>query len=165
MCRSSGEGLSHGEPCCFVRKRPPCCFHHNRNGMVGYLFGARFRSTLDKSWCALSRSGSSRCQHRRGLIVILGVVRSGRAGLAAFAVGGYITAAYWFTSSTSFANSAVTIGRTITNTFASIAPSSVPVFILMQIAGALAAVALGVFLFPHTPASDLVVPQQSAEES
>jgi hypothetical protein len=94
--------------------------------MVGYLFGARFRSTLDKSWCALSRSGSSRCQHRRGLIVILGVIRSGRAGLAAFAVGGYITAAYWFTSSTSFANPAVTIGRTITNTFASIAPSSVP---------------------------------------
>jgi glycerol uptake facilitator-like aquaporin len=58
------------------------------------------------------------------LLVILGVVRSGRASAAAFAVGGYIAAAYWFTSSTSFANPAVTIGRSLTNTFAGIAPSS-----------------------------------------
>jgi glycerol uptake facilitator-like aquaporin len=99
------------------------------------------------------------------LIVILGVVRSGRAGLAAFAVGGYITAAYWFTSSTSFANPAVTIGRTLSDTFAGIAPSSAPMFIAMQLAGGLAAVALGVFLFPHTPATELVVPHEGAHES
>jgi arsenate reductase len=98
------------------------------------------------------------------LIVILGVVRSGRAGLAAFAVGGYITAAYWFTSSTSFANPAVTIGRTLSNTFAGIAPSSAPMFIVMQVAGGLAAVALGIFLFPHTPAADLVMPHEGAPE-
>lgn len=99
------------------------------------------------------------------LIVILGVVRSGRVGLAAFAVGAYISAAYWFTSSTSFANPAVTIGRTLSDTFAGIAPSSVPMFVVMQFAGALTAVALAVFLFPGTPAADLVVPHEGAHES
>lgn len=94
------------------------------------------------------------------LVVILGVVRSNRSGWAAFAVGGYITAAYWFTSSTSFANPAVTIGRTLTDTFAGIAPGSVPMYVVMQLAGGLAAVGLGVFLFPHTPATDLVVPHE-----
>jgi arsenate reductase len=98
------------------------------------------------------------------LIVILGVVRTGRAGLAAFAVGGYITAAYWFTSSTSFANPAVTVGRTLTDTFAGIAPSSVPMFVVMQVVGALTAVALGVFVFPDTRAADLVMPHEGASE-
>jgi arsenate reductase len=99
------------------------------------------------------------------LLVILGVVRAGRASVAAFAVGGYIAAAYWFTSSTSFANPAVTIGRTLSDTFAGIAPSSVPVFVVMQVLGALAAVALGVFLFPGIPATDLVVPHEPTETS
>jgi glycerol uptake facilitator-like aquaporin len=99
------------------------------------------------------------------LLVILGVVRAGRASVAAFAVGGYIAAAYWFTSSTSFANPAVTIGRMLTDTFAGIAPSSAPMFIVMQVLGALLAVALGVFLFPGIPATDLVVPHESSETS
>ena len=89
----------------------------------------------------------------------------GRASVAAFAVGGYIAAAYWFTSSTSFANPAVTIGRMLSDTFAGIAPSSVPMFIVMQVLGALAAVALGIFLFPGIPATDLVVPHESTETS
>ncbi len=97
------------------------------------------------------------------LIVILGVVRAGRASVAAFAVGGYIAAAYWFTSSTSFANPAVTIGRTLSDTFAGIAPSSVPMFVVMQVLGALLAVAVGVFLFPGIPATDLVVRHESPE--
>jgi arsenate reductase len=99
------------------------------------------------------------------LLVILGVVRAGRASVAAFAVGGYIAAAYWFTSSTSFANPAVTVGRMLTDTFAGIAPSSVPMFIVMQVLGALLAVGLGVFLFPGMPATDLVVPHESTEAS
>jgi arsenate reductase len=99
------------------------------------------------------------------LLVILGVVRAGRASVAAFAVGGYIAAAYWFTSSTSFANPAVTIGRMLSNTFAGIAPSSVPMYIVMQVLGALLAVALGLFLFPGIPATDLVVPHESPEAS
>jgi arsenate reductase len=97
------------------------------------------------------------------LLVILGVVRAGRSSVAAFAVGGYIAAAYWFTSSTSFANPAVTIGRMLSNTFAGIAPSSVPMFVVMQVLGALLAVALGLFLFPGVPAADLVVPHESSE--
>ena len=96
------------------------------------------------------------------LLVILGVVRAGRAQVAAFAVGGYIAAAYWFTSSTSFANPAVTVGRTLTNSFAGIAPSSVPPFVVAQVAGALLAVALARFLRPHIPAEDLVMPHDEA---
>ena len=83
------------------------------------------------------------------LMVILGVVRSGRASAAAFAVGGYIAAAYWFTSSTSFANPAVTIGRMLTDTFAGIDPASVPAFIVMQFAGGLLAVALSHYWNPR----------------
>ena len=97
------------------------------------------------------------------VLVILGVVRSGRSSVAAFAVGGYIVAAYWFTSSTSFANPAVTIARTLSNTFTGIAPASVPMFVVMQVLGALAAVALSFFLFPGVPAADLVVPHDHTE--
>jgi glycerol uptake facilitator-like aquaporin len=69
------------------------------------------------------------------LVVIFGTVRAGRSDRVAYAVGGYILAAYWFTSSTSFANPAVTIARMFSNTFAGIAPSSVALFILMQLLG------------------------------
>jgi arsenate reductase len=91
------------------------------------------------------------------LLVILGVVRAGRASAAAFAVGGYIGAAYWFTSSTSFANPAVTIGRTLTDTFAGIKPASAPAFVVVQVAGAVCAVALARFWNPAIPAADLVM--------
>jgi glycerol uptake facilitator-like aquaporin len=76
-----------------------------------------------------------------GLVVIVfGSLRAGRLETVAYAVGGYITAAYWFTSSTSFANPAVTLARTLSDTFAGIAPASVPAFVLMQaIGGALGA--------------------------
>ena len=96
------------------------------------------------------------------LSVILGVVRSGRTSAAPFAVAGYIGAAYWFTSSTSFANPAVTIGRTLTDTFAGIEPSSAPMFIAAQVVGALAAVATALFLHPTLPevADEVVLPQQ-----
>jgi len=88
------------------------------------------------------------------LLVIFGTVRSGRADRVAFAVGGYITAAYWFTSSTSFANPAVTIARTVTDTFAGIAPPSAPAFILAQLLGGAAGYVLVRFLYPSiaTPA-------------
>src|SRR5262249_54536736 len=62
------------------------------------------------------------------VLVIFGAGRSGRSDHVAYTVGGYITAAYWFTSSTSFANPAVTMARMFSDTFAGIAPSSVPVF-------------------------------------
>jgi arsenate reductase len=97
------------------------------------------------------------------LLVILGVVRSGRASVVPFAVGGYIGAAYWFTSSTSFANPAVTIARTLSNTFAGIKPSSVPAFVVFQVLGALAAVGLALFLHPDVRAADVVVPHEQGD--
>jgi arsenate reductase len=83
------------------------------------------------------------------LVVIFGVVRAGRGGVVAFAVGGYITAAYWFTSSTSFANPAISIGRMLSNSFAGIAPSSVPMFVLMQLLGGALALGAVIVLYPN----------------
>jgi arsenate reductase len=97
------------------------------------------------------------------LLVIFGVVRSGRFALAPFAVAGYIAAAYWFTSSTSFANPAVTIARTLSNTFAGIEPSSVPAFVVAQLLGGALAIALAWFLYPDLPADAGVVPHDDAE--
>ncbi|WP_284762550.1 aquaporin [Arthrobacter sp. efr-133-R2A-63] len=92
------------------------------------------------------------------LLVIFGTIRSGRPDRVAFAVGGYITAAYWFTSSTSFANPAVTVARMITDTFAGIAPSSAPAFILAQLVGG----AVGLFLvravYPSVASLPLLAP-------
>jgi len=99
------------------------------------------------------------------LTVILGVVRSGRTSAAPFAVGGYIAAAYWFTSSTSFANPAVTVARTLTDTFAGIKPSSAPAFIVAQVAGGAVAVGLARFLHPDLPAEEVVVPHPEEERS
>ncbi|MHB8468067.1 MAG: aquaporin [Acidimicrobiales bacterium] len=82
------------------------------------------------------------------VVVIFAVVRSGRAAAAPFAVGAYIGGAYFFTSSTSFANPAVTIGRTISNTFAGIRPSSAPAFVAMQLVGGALAVAAVRILYP-----------------
>ena len=82
------------------------------------------------------------------LLVIHGCVRSGRADVVAVAVGVWIGGAYFFTSSTSFANPAVTIARTLSDSFAGIAPSSAPMFIVMQLVGAAVAFALIRFLYP-----------------
>jgi arsenate reductase len=94
------------------------------------------------------------------LTVIFGVVRSGRAGAVPVAVGAYIGGAYFFTSSTSFANPAVTIGRAFTDSFAGISPASVPAFVACQILGAALAVALVRTLYPdiRDVADDVVVP-------
>ncbi len=91
------------------------------------------------------------------LMVIFGSARSGRADRVAFVVGGYILAAYWFTSSTSFANPAVTIARMFSNTFAGIAPSSTPAFIGMQVVGGVVGLALIRLLYPsaHNEAASL----------
>ena len=95
------------------------------------------------------------------VVVIFGSVRSGRADTIAFAVGGYITAAYWFTSSTSFANPAVTIGRAFTNTFAGIEPASVAAFVAFQLLGGALAVLLLRALYPDIDvvADDVIAPR------
>lgn len=98
-----------------------------------------------------------------GLVfLIFSLVRSGRAHAAPAAVGAYIGAAYWFTSSTSFANPAVTVGRAFTDTFAGIEPASVPGFLTAQIVGGLLGLGLLVALYPDAEraAADAVVPHR-----
>jgi len=83
------------------------------------------------------------------LAVIWGCVRF-RSSVVPFAVGAYITGAYWFTASTSFANPAVTLARSMTDTFAGIRPADVPGFVAAQFAGAFMATALFAWLVPHS---------------
>jgi arsenate reductase len=90
------------------------------------------------------------------IVVIFALARSRRSHLAPAAVGAYIAAAYFFTSSTSFANPAIVIGRMFSNTFAGIAPSSAPAFIVAELLGGCAGVALLRALFPE------VVPAEAA---
>jgi len=112
-------------------------------------------STRDRaSWSA----GLGEVVATAGLIaVIFALARTGRGALSAAAVGAYIGAAYWFTSSTSFANPAVTIGRVFSDTFAGIAPTSVPAFVLAQAIGAAIGLALVLALYP-----DLTTPDGAA---
>jgi len=84
------------------------------------------------------------------IVVIFALTRTGRDSQAPAAIAGWIGAAYWFTSSTSFANPAVTLGRIFTDTFAGIAPSSAPAFIGAQIVGAAIAITLIRLLYPDT---------------
>jgi len=83
------------------------------------------------------------------VLIVFGSVRSGRTETVAFAVGGYIAAAYWFTSSTSFANPAVAVARMFSDTFAGISPGSVLPFVLAQLVGGALAFATVRFLYPH----------------
>ncbi|MHB8491373.1 MAG: MIP/aquaporin family protein [Solirubrobacteraceae bacterium] len=87
------------------------------------------------------------------LLVIFSMARTRRPGIAG-AVGAYIGAAYFFTSSTSFANPAISVGRMLSNSFAGIAPSSVPAFIAAELAGGICAVLALRALYPHIAADD-----------
>ena len=109
------------------------------------------------AWSQHARSGSAQMLGEAvatfGLLtVILGCARR-RSTAVPFAVGAYITAAYWFTSSTSFANPAVTLARSMTDTFAGIRPLDVPVFLIGQLAGASFATVLFRWLAPVIPAA------------
>jgi arsenate reductase len=100
------------------------------------------------------------------VVVIFALARSGRARLAPAAVGAYIAAGYFFTSSTSFANPAITIGRMFSNTFAGIAPSSTPAFIVAQLVGACLAVVVVRLLYPTVAqgeTGDVIVPHLTQE--
>jgi glycerol uptake facilitator-like aquaporin len=99
------------------------------------------------------------------LLLIFALARSGRSRSTPAAVGAYIGAAYFFTSSTSFANPAITVGRMFSNSFAGIAPSSVPSFVVAQVVGACLAVILIRLLFPAITASEaheVLVPHTEA---
>jgi arsenate reductase len=96
------------------------------------------------------------------LVTIFALVHSGRTGVVPFAVGAYIGGTYFWTSSTSFANPAVTVARTLSDTFAGIKPSSAPAFIAAQLVGAALAVAVIKMLYPAViqVAPDVVVAHQ-----
>jgi glycerol uptake facilitator-like aquaporin len=100
-----------------------------------------------------------------GLLATIWGCSRWRSEAVPFAVGAYITAAYWFTASTSFANPAVTIARSMTDTFSGIRPIDVPVFVVAQVVGALAATLLFRWLIPTLPevALDVVVPHGKSD--
>ena len=98
-----------------------------------------------------------------GLVCVIWACARSRPTAAPFAVGSYITAAYWFTASTSFANPAVTVARSLSDTFAGIRPADAPYFILAQIAGAIAATVLFRWLVPGLPAVAKNVVAREAE--
>lgn len=136
--------------------------------IVGAIGGAVLANLMFGVSTALSHKSRATDDHLIGeviataglILVIFSLARTHRGALAAPAVGAYIGAAYWFTSSTSFANPAVTIGRIFSNTFAGIAPSSVLPFIGAQVIGAALGVVITFLLYPKVgrDAGDVVVP-------
>lgn len=103
-----------------------------------------------------------------GLVVLVfAVVRSGRVAVAPFAVGAYIAGAYWWSSSTSFANPMIDVARTLSDTFAGIAPADVPAFVVAQLVGGAVAVGAVVLLYPSgaAAAADVVVPHPAEERA
>jgi len=134
-------------------------------GLAGaVLADAMFAESL-VAWSTTDRAGGhlllSEVVATAGLVaLIFALARTGRGMLAAPLVGAYIGAAYWWTASTSFANPAVTVGRSITDTFAGIAPASVPGFVGAQLVGVAVAVMITRLLFPDAAraADDVVVP-------
>lgn len=99
------------------------------------------------------------------LLVIFGIVRSGRSSVVPFAVGAYIAGAYYFTSSTSFANPAVTVARMFSDTFAGIRPASVPLFVVAQFLAALVAIAAVRIMYPDIEevADRVVMPHDQSD--
>ncbi|MFG1625487.1 aquaporin [Kribbella sp. NPDC049227] len=125
--------------------------------VVGAVLGAVLANLMygeaAVSWSTTDRSSGhlwlGEVVATAGLIVLIfALAASGRSALAPAAVGAYIGSAYWFTSSTSFANPAATIGRTFSDTFAGIAPGSLPGFLVAQVAGAAVGVGLLALLYP-----------------
>ncbi len=134
-------------------------------GIAGVIVANLMFDLPAVTWSTTARSGShlwlAEAVATIGLLlVIFGLVRSGKASVAAFAVGGYIAGAYYFTSSTSFANPAVTVARTLSDTFAGIAPASAPSFVVAELIGVGIAVGFIRWLFPHLAevADQVIVP-------
>ncbi|HEY8980874.1 MAG TPA: aquaporin [Streptomyces sp.] len=151
--RRTGDGLSLREVAAYV----PAQIAGAVGGAV--LADAMFAEPLVK-WSTHDRFAAhlwlGEVVATAGLVLlVLGLNRVGRAGAAPVAVASFIGAAYWFTSSTSFANPAVTVGRAFTDTFAGIAPASVAPFVAAQLAGTAVGLALAAALFGRpAPAED-----------
>ncbi|MFF0268296.1 aquaporin [Kribbella sp. NPDC004536] len=148
--RRNGGGLSARDVSAYVPAQ-----------VVGAILGAVLANLMygeaAVSWSTKDRSAGhlwlGEVVATAGLVVLIfALAASNRAALAPAAVGAYIGSAYWFTSSTSFANPAVTIGRAFSDTFAGIAPASVPGFVISQLAGAAVGVGLLAVLYPSVHA-------------
>lgn len=156
------DAMEHGIP---WREAPTYVVAQCLGGIAGavvahLMFGLR--------WYSLSshqRSGSAQVFSEFiatfGLMSVIWGCSRVRSSVVPFAVGCYITAAYWFTASTSFANPAVTIARSLSDTFAGIRPADAPLFVIAQLAGAVAATMLFRWLVPSLPsyAKDVLVKQ------
>lgn len=136
-------------------------------GVLGVLLANAMFDLPAVEWSATDREGThlllAEVVATFGLLVVIfGTVRSGRPRLTAFAVGGYIGGAYLFTSSTSFANPAVTVARSFTDTFAGIAPGSVVPFVAAQLVGTAVAVGVIAVVYPRIReyADQVVVPHE-----
>jgi glycerol uptake facilitator-like aquaporin len=155
--RRSGKGLSLAEVGTYALAQ-----------IAGGIAGAILANVMFEVDTAISTKGRVTGGHLVAEIVatavlvalIFALVRTDRGALAAPAVGAYIGAAYWFTSSTSFANPAVTIGRIFSETFAGIDPASVPAFVAMQLVGLCVGITVILALYPDAgeKADDVVVP-------
>ena len=156
--RRPGEGLAAGSAA-----------RYGAAQLVGAILGALLANIMF-DLPALQISGRDRISVGHGLgelvataglvLLVFALARTGRAALSAAAVGAYIGAAYWFTSSTSFANPAVTVGRIFSDTFAGIAPTSALFFIGAEVVGGLVGLGLVRLFFPNAPvtAGRAVVP-------
>jgi len=133
-------------------------------GLADYMFRVPIYSWSRHQRAGLAQAASEAIATFGLLAVIWGCSRR-RTPAVAFAVGAYITAAYWFTASTSFANPAVTVARSLTDTFAGIRPADVPAFVAAQGAGAAAATMFCRWLAPGLPstADSVVLPHQDPD--
>lgn len=142
------RGISWTVAACYI---PAQCI----GAICGAIAAHRMFGLPAISWSHHARSGSAQGVSEFiatfGLLCVIWGCARYRSAMVPFAVGAYIAAAYWFTSSTSFANPAVTIARSLTDTFAGIRPIDVPLFVLAQLAGALAATFLFRWLVPGLP--------------
>lgn len=158
--RRSGSGLTLPELGTYVAAQ-----------VLGAVSGSVLANTMFDVGTAISTKERVTAGHLLGEIVataglillIFALARTSRGVLAAPAVGAYIGAAYWFTSSTSFANPAVTAGRMFSDTFAGIAPGSVPGFAIAQLIGMAVGMGLVLLLFPSAgrSAGDVIIPHRA----
>lgn len=161
LCDALQGGLSRRDACAYVGAQ--FCGAIAGVGLANAMFGEPifFASHHVRHGPALTLS---EFVATFGLLVVIWGCSRYRSNVTAFAVAAYIVGAYWFTASTSFANPAVTIARSLSDTFAGIAPSDVPWFIAAELLGAISATVLFAWLSPRELAAEaVVVPRESAK--
>jgi arsenate reductase len=157
-CRS-GTGMRLGEVAVYAMAQ-----------VSGAILGATLANTMfgqGEGWSTHRRSGGhlwlGEVVATAGLLLVILALARGDSRQTPWAVGAYVGAAYWFTSSTSFANPAVTVGRMFSDSFAGIAPASAPGFVVAQLIGGAAGLGLVAALYPElaSSADDIVIPTES----